>query len=72
LCSSSSCGKSIEFAAYSTVAVAAWGGWLLLMGFAAILVWDEVWDLPNNAALSGYLLLLITGKVLRVKKGRGV
>jgi polyferredoxin len=23
-------------------------------------VWEEVWDLPNTAALSGWLLLLIT------------
>ncbi|GLC68372.1 hypothetical protein PLESTF_000684000 [Pleodorina starrii] len=28
--------------------------------FAAILVWEEVWDLPHSAALSGWLLLLIT------------
>ncbi|EFJ50727.1 nitrogen assimilation regulatory protein [Volvox carteri f. nagariensis] len=28
--------------------------------FAAILVWEEVWDLPHTAALSGWLLLLIT------------
>ncbi|GLI58961.1 hypothetical protein VaNZ11_000745 [Volvox africanus] len=28
--------------------------------FAAILVWEGVWDLPHTAALSGWLLLLIT------------
>ncbi|PNH01184.1 Nif-specific regulatory protein [Tetrabaena socialis] len=28
--------------------------------FAAILVWEEVWDLPNSAALSGWLLIIIT------------
>lgn len=28
--------------------------------FAAILVWEEVWDLPHTAALSGWLLILIT------------
>ncbi|GIL70179.1 hypothetical protein Vretifemale_1031, partial [Volvox reticuliferus] len=28
--------------------------------FAAILIWEEVWDLPHTAALSGWLLLLIT------------
>lgn len=28
--------------------------------FAAILVWEEVWDLPDSAALSSWLLLLIT------------
>jgi polyferredoxin len=27
---------------------------------AVILVWEEVWDLPDNAALSSWLLLLIT------------
>jgi hypothetical protein len=43
-------------------AVASWSGWFLLATFAAILVWEEVWDLPNNAALSGWLLLLITGQ----------
>lgn len=26
----------------------------------AILVWEEVWDLPDSAALSSWLLLLIT------------
>jgi hypothetical protein len=31
-------------------------------GFAAILVWEEVDDLPHHAALSGWLLLLITGE----------
>jgi hypothetical protein len=41
--------------------VSSWGGWFLVTAFAAILVWEEVWDLPNNAALSGWLLLLITG-----------
>jgi polyferredoxin len=38
-----------------------WGGWFLWALFAAILVWEEVWDLPQNAALSSCLLLLITG-----------
>lgn len=28
--------------------------------FAGILIWEEVWDLPNSAALSGWLLILIT------------
>jgi hypothetical protein len=35
-------------------------------GFAAILVWEEVDDLPHHAALSGWLLLLITGAFLRL------
>lgn len=37
-----------------------WGGWFLLALFGAILTWEEVWDLPNSAALSAWLLLLIT------------
>jgi hypothetical protein len=41
-------------------AVEAWGGWFLFGLFAAILVWEEVWDLPQTAALSSWLLLLIT------------
>lgn len=32
----------------------------MLALFAAILIWEEVWDLPNSAALSGWLLILIT------------
>jgi hypothetical protein len=38
-----------------------WGPWFLFWLFAGILVWEEVWDLPGNAALSSWLLLLITG-----------
>ena len=37
-----------------------WGPWFLFALFAAILVWEEVWDLPQHAALSSWLLLLIT------------
>lgn len=37
-----------------------WGPWFLFWLFAAILVWEEVWDLPQSAALSSWLLLLIT------------
>jgi hypothetical protein len=40
--------------------VEAWGGWFLFGLFAAILVWEEVWDLPQTAYLSSWLLLLIT------------
>lgn len=43
------------------VAVSRWGGWFIAAAFAGILVWEEVWDLPNTAYLSGWLLLLITG-----------
>ena len=42
--------------------MAEWGGWWLLASFAGILVWEEVWDLPNTAYLSGWLLLVITGE----------
>lgn len=38
----------------------AWGPWFLFGLFAAILVWEECWDLPNTAYLSGWLLVLIT------------
>jgi polyferredoxin len=37
-----------------------YGAWFLFGLFAAILVWEEVWDLPHEAALSSWLLLLIT------------
>ena len=37
-----------------------WGGWFLFSGFALILLWEELWDLPNTAYLSSCLLLLIT------------
>ena len=37
-----------------------WGAWFLFALFAVILVWEEVWDLPHTAALSSWLLLLIT------------
>lgn len=37
-----------------------YGAWFLFAMFFAILVWEEVWDLPDNAALSSWLLLLIT------------
>ncbi len=37
-----------------------WGGWVLFLLFALIFIWEEVWDLPNTAYLSAWLLLLIT------------
>ncbi|MBT9316679.1 cyclic nucleotide-binding domain-containing protein [Leptothoe spongobia] len=37
-----------------------WGGWILYGGFAAILIWEELWDLENTAYLSAWLLLIIT------------
>jgi hypothetical protein len=41
-------------------ALDAWGAWFLFALFAGILVWEEAWDLPQHAALSSWLLLLIT------------
>lgn len=37
-----------------------WGGWILYAGFAAILFWEELWNLENTAYLSAWLLLIIT------------
>ncbi|MBS0015991.1 MAG: sigma 54-interacting transcriptional regulator, partial [Arthrospira sp. SH-MAG29] len=37
-----------------------WGGWFLFGLFTLILLWEELWDLPNSAYLSACLLLLIT------------
>ena len=37
-----------------------WGGWILYGGFAAILLWEELWNLENVAYLSGWLLVIIT------------
>ncbi|CAL8472261.1 g11803 [Coccomyxa elongata] len=37
-----------------------WGPWFLWALFMAILVWEEVWDLPQTAYLSGWLLIIIT------------
>lgn len=38
-----------------------WGGWFLFGLFCLIYLWEELWDLPNTAYLSSWLLLLITG-----------
>lgn len=45
---------------WPTKEIESWSGWFMLSLFGAILVWEEVWDLPNNATLSAALLLLIT------------
>jgi len=37
-----------------------WGPWVAYILFLTILLWEELWDLPNTAALSASLLLLIT------------
>ncbi|MEB3308855.1 MAG: sigma 54-interacting transcriptional regulator [Snowella sp.] len=38
-----------------------WGGWFLFALFTIILLWEELWDLPDTAYLSAWLLLIITG-----------
>ncbi|MGK7910157.1 MAG: sigma 54-interacting transcriptional regulator [Synechococcus sp.] len=38
-----------------------YGGWFLFGLFAAIYLWEELWNLENTAYLSSWLLLLITG-----------
>jgi polyferredoxin len=59
--------QRIKLAAGGTVeqwprqAAEQYGGWFLYALFGAILLWEELCDLPNNAAQSGLLLLLITG-----------
>jgi polyferredoxin/CRP-like cAMP-binding protein len=37
-----------------------WGAWLLFAGFAAIYLWEHLWDLPHTAYLSAWLLIVIT------------
>lgn len=37
-----------------------WGAWLLFAGFIAIYLWEHLWDLPHKAALSAWLLVIIT------------
>lgn len=46
---------------FRACAVERWGGWFLFGLFAGILIWEEVWDLPDTAYLSSWLLLIITG-----------
>jgi polyferredoxin len=42
-----------------------WGGWIVAGGFAVILAWENLWDLPHSGPLTFALLLLITaGAVL--------
>lgn len=36
------------------------GGWVIFGLFGVILLWEELWDLPNTAYLSSWLLILIT------------
>ncbi|KAJ9518641.1 hypothetical protein QJQ45_018664, partial [Haematococcus lacustris] len=49
-----------QLAKWPKAAMEVGGPWFLTALFAAILVWEQVWDLPNSAWLSGWLLLLIT------------
>ncbi len=37
-----------------------WGGWFLFALFTVIVLWEELWDLPDTAYLSAWLLLIIT------------
>lgn len=37
-----------------------WGAWILWAGFAAIYLWEKLWDLPHTPYLSAWLLLIIT------------
>lgn len=37
-----------------------WGAWVVFGGFVAIYLWEQLWDLPNHAYLSAWLLLVIT------------
>jgi len=39
--------------ALSPIAVEPWAGWFVVGAFAAILMWEQVWDLPGHAILSG-------------------
>ena len=41
-------------------AVKQWGPWVIYSLFLPILLWEELWGLPNNATLSAWLLILIT------------
>ena len=42
-----------------------WGAWLLGAGFAAIYLWEKLWDLPHTPYLSSWLLIIIaTGAVI--------
>lgn len=47
---------------WPSIELRAYADWAMVAGFAAILLWEEVWDLPHHADLSGWLLLLITGR----------
>ena len=37
-----------------------WGGWILYTGFAAILMWEELWDLENTATVYAWLMRIFT------------
>lgn len=50
--------SSPTFLSFPTVET--WGPWFLYALFFGILIWEECWHLDQNAALSAWLLLLIT------------
>jgi polyferredoxin/CRP-like cAMP-binding protein len=49
-----------ELLPWPTQGMNRWGAWLLFAGFAAIYLWEHLWDLPHTAYLSAWLLLVIT------------
>lgn len=69
MCPFSACGLVVQdFLISEGVRLRPWphdtlnkfGGWFLVSLFAIILLWEELWNLENHAALSSALLLLIT------------
>lgn len=46
--------------AWNTQWLNRWGAWILFSGFVVIYLWEKLWDLPHHAALSAWLLLVIT------------
>ncbi|EFN55334.1 hypothetical protein CHLNCDRAFT_6666, partial [Chlorella variabilis] len=56
----SSLWPDVSFAKWPKQAAEKWGPWLMLALFSGILVWEDVWELNDNAYLTGSLLALIT------------
>jgi len=50
-------------AALLPIAVEPWTGWFVVGAFAAILMWEQVWDLPGHAILSGERSLLSSARI---------
>jgi transcriptional regulator with AAA-type ATPase domain len=49
-----------ELKKWPRLAAEKWGSWFLFGLFSLILLWEELWNLPDTAYLSACLLLLIT------------